>query len=110
MKPLRVLALMHQDLVPPDDPGDADMLAVPWKTEFDVVSTLREVGHEVRPLGVRSDLGVVRQAIEEFQPHIAFNLLEEFDGVARVVRRHQILVHEREDAQRLHRTMRWRPL
>ena len=82
MKPLRVLALMHQDLVPPDAPGDADMLAVPWKTEFDVVSTLRELGHEVRPLGVRSDLGVVRQAIEEFQPHIAFNLLEEFDGVA----------------------------
>ena len=31
-------------------------------------------------------------------------------GVARGVRRHQILVHEREDAQRLHRTMRWRPL
>ena len=82
MKPLRVLALMHEDLVPPDDPGDADMLAVPWKTEFDVVSTLRELGHEVRPLGVRSDLGVVRQAIEEWQPHIAFNLLEEFDGVA----------------------------
>ena len=68
--------------MPPDDPGDADMLAVPWKTEFDVVSTLRELGHEVRPLGVRSDLGVVREAIEEWQPHIAFNLLEEFDGVA----------------------------
>ena len=27
MKPLRVLALMHEDLVPPEDPGDADMLA-----------------------------------------------------------------------------------
>jgi D-alanine-D-alanine ligase len=82
MKPLRVLALMHEDLVPPDDPGDADMLAVPWKTEFDVVSTLREMGHEVRALGVRSDLRVVREAIEEWQPHIAFNLLEEFDVVS----------------------------
>ena len=82
MKPLRVLALVHEDLVPPDDPGDADVLAVPWKTEFDVVSTLREMGHEVRPLGVRSDLRVVREVIEEWQPHIAFNLLEEFDGVA----------------------------
>jgi D-alanine-D-alanine ligase len=82
MKPLRVLALMHEDLVPPDDPGDADMLEVPWKTEFDVVSTLREMGHEVRALGVRSDLRVVREAIEEWQPQIAFNLLEEFDGVA----------------------------
>ncbi len=82
MKPLRVLALMHETLVPPDAAGDADLAAAPWKTEFDVVSTLRELGHEVRALGVRSDLRVVREAIEEWQPHIAFNLLEEFDGVA----------------------------
>jgi D-alanine-D-alanine ligase len=82
MKPLRVLALMHENLVPPDATGDADLAAAPWKTEFDVVSTLRELGHEVRALGVRSDLRVVREAIEEWQPHIAFNLLEEFDGVA----------------------------
>ncbi len=82
MKPLRVLALMHENLVPPDAPGDADLAAVPWKTEFDVVNTLRELGHEVRALGVRSDLRVVREAIEAWQPHIAFNLLEEFDGVA----------------------------
>jgi D-alanine-D-alanine ligase len=82
MKSLRVLVLMHEDLVPPEEPGGVDMLAVPWKTEFDVVSTLREMGHEARPLGVRSDLRVVREVIEEWQPHIAFNLLEEFDGVA----------------------------
>ena len=31
-------------------------------------------------------------------------------GVARVVRRHEVLVHQREHAKRLHRTMRWRPL
>jgi D-alanine-D-alanine ligase len=82
MKALRVLALMHENLVPPDDPGDVDVQGVPWKTEFDVVSTLRKLGHEVRPLGVRSDLRVVREAIEEWRPQIAFNLLEEFDGVA----------------------------
>jgi D-alanine-D-alanine ligase len=82
MKALRVLTLMHEKLVPPDAPGEVDLLTVPWKTEFDVVHTLRELGHEVRPLGVRSDLRVVREAIEEWQPHIAFNLLEEFDGIA----------------------------
>jgi D-alanine-D-alanine ligase len=83
MKPLRVLALMHENLVPPDPPPeDVDLVSVPWKTEFDVVSTLREMGHEVRALGVRSDLRVVREAIEEWKPHIAFNLLEEFDGLA----------------------------
>ncbi len=82
MKPLRVLALMHEDLVPPDELGDADLVNADWRTEYDVVSTLRKMGHEVMPLGVRSDLGVIRKAIEEWKPHVAFNLLEEFDGVA----------------------------
>jgi D-alanine-D-alanine ligase len=47
-----------------------------------VVSTLRTLGHDVTPLGVKSDLGVLRAAIEDGKPHIAFNLLEEFDGLA----------------------------
>lgn len=82
MKKLRVLVLMHEDLVPPDELNGQDPAAAEWKTEYDVVSTLRKLGHEVRPLGVKSDLGVIRAAVEEWHPHIAFNLLEEFDGVA----------------------------
>ncbi|MEX5212924.1 MAG: ATP-grasp domain-containing protein [Nitrospiraceae bacterium] len=82
MKKLRVLVLMHEDLVPPDELDGRDAAAAEWKTEYDVVSTLRGMGHEVRPLGVKSDLGVIRTAVEEWHPHIAFNLLEEFDGVA----------------------------
>lgn len=82
MKRLRVLVLMHEDLVPPDHLNGHDLKTVEWKTEYDVVSTLRKLGHEVQPLGVKSDLGVIRSAIEEWKPHIAFNLLEEFDGVA----------------------------
>ena len=82
MKKLRILALMHADLVPPDDISGIDLETVQWRTEYDVVETLRQCGHEVRPLGVSNDLGVIRRAIEEWKPHIAFNLLEEFDGVA----------------------------
>lgn len=82
MKRLRVLVLMHEDLVPPDHLNGHDLKTVEWKTEYDVVSTLRKLGHEVQPLGVKSDLGVIRSAVEEWKPHIAFNLLEEFDGVA----------------------------
>jgi D-alanine-D-alanine ligase len=81
MKPLRVLVLMHEDLVPPDSIEGFDLAAAEWKTEYDVVSTLREMGHEVRPLGVQHDLGVIRKAVDEWKPHIAFNLLEEFSGV-----------------------------
>lgn len=82
MRKLRVLALMHEDLVPPEKPPEGDLAAVKWKTEFDVLTTLRELGHEVQAVGVRSDLAVIRKAIEDSKPHIAFNLLEEFDGVA----------------------------
>jgi D-alanine-D-alanine ligase len=82
MKRLRILVLMHEDLVPPDPLNGQDVTGAEWKTEYDVVSTLRKLGHDVKPLGVKSDLGVLRSAIEDWKPHIAFNLLEEFDGVA----------------------------
>jgi len=82
MKRLRILVLMHEDLVPPEPLTGQDVTGAEWKTEYDVVSTLRKLGHDVTPLGVKSDLGVLRTAIEDGKPHIAFNLLEEFDGVA----------------------------
>lgn len=82
MRRLRVLVLMHEDLVPPDPLNGQAVAGAAWKTEYDVVSTIRKLGHDVKPLGVKSDLGVLRSAIEDWKPHIAFNLLEEFDGVA----------------------------
>jgi len=82
MKRLRVLVLMHKDLVPPEQVNGHDLKTVEWRTEHDVVSTLKKLGHEVLPLGVKSELAVIHSAIEEWKPDIAFNLLEEFDGVA----------------------------
>lgn len=76
---------MHKDLVPPDSiegMEGAEVDQAPWKTEYDVVAALRNLGHDVYPLGVISDLGRIRAALEEKRPHVAFNLLEEFDGVA----------------------------
>ncbi|MDG1874607.1 MAG: D-alanine--D-alanine ligase [Mariniblastus sp.] len=82
MKKLRVLVLMHESLVPPDDlDGFKPEEILEWQTEYDVVTTLREIGHEVLPLGVYDDLGDLRRATEDFKPHIWFNLLEEFHGV-----------------------------
>ncbi|MFH1267466.1 MAG: D-alanine--D-alanine ligase [Planctomycetota bacterium] len=83
MKKLRVLVLMHEDLVPPDSIEDlSDKEIAPYKAEFDVVAGLESLGHEVRPLGVSDNLGVVRRAILQWKPHVAFNMLEEFHGVA----------------------------
>ena len=82
MKKLRALVLMHETLVPPASlDGYSEKEILEWKTEFDVVNTLRELGHEVLPLGVYDDLGDLRRAKEDFKPHIVFNLLEEFHGV-----------------------------
>jgi len=79
MKRLRILLLVHEDLIPPDTlAGYSDEEIIDWKTEYDVVTTLTELGHDVQVLGVRADLGVIRRALTDFKPHIAFNLLEEF--------------------------------
>jgi len=83
MKKLRVMALMDEELIPPDDmEGYSDEQALDWKTEYDVVTTLRDLGHEVLKLGVSDDVDVIRRAIHSFKPHITFNMLEEFHGVA----------------------------
>ena len=83
MKKLRVLLLTHPDLVPPDSlKGATEQEVQTWKTEYDVVSTLRGRGHEVMPLGVDTELRPIRQAVESFKPHVVFNLLEEFHGEA----------------------------
>ena len=81
MKKLRVLVAMHDYMVPPEDTSGFDLATVNWKTEYDVTSTLRELGHEVYELGVKDDLGVIRRAVEERKPHIAFNMLEAFHEV-----------------------------
>lgn len=78
----RVLVLVRKGLVPPDSmEGYSEKEIAEWKCEYDVVATLHNLGHEVRPLGVYDDLGPVREAILEWQPHVAFMLLEEFHGV-----------------------------
>lgn len=81
MRALRILALVHEELLPPEDVSGHDLAAAEWKTEYDVVANLRLLGHEVRPLAVGKDLGVIRTAIDDWKPHIVFNLLEEFHGV-----------------------------
>jgi D-alanine-D-alanine ligase len=77
----RILALVHQHLVPPEDTTGVDVLEAEWKMEYDVIETLREQGHEVRVLGVHDDLAGIRPTAGFFEPHIVFNLMEAFAGV-----------------------------
>lgn len=82
MKTLRVLALVREGLVPPAAmPKPLEGKMPEWKMEFDVISALQDLGHEVRTLGIFDDLSPIRDTIHEWKPHIAFMMLEEFFGV-----------------------------
>ena len=82
MRKLRVLVLVHKDLVPPETiEGLSDKEIAPWKAEYDVITTLKDMGHEVHPLGVWDELAPIRQALSKWKPHICFMMLEEFFGV-----------------------------
>ena len=81
MRKLRILVLVHPDLVPPDVASSLSVReAFVIKTEADVISTLRKLGHDVHVLGVQWELRPVREAVDVLKPDIVFNLLEEFHG------------------------------
>ena len=49
--------------------------------EYDVVRTLKALGHELRVIGVHDDLTPIRTTMDDFKPTITFNLMEAFDDV-----------------------------
>lgn len=80
MKKLRVMMLVHDSLVPPEDLSADDPRIEKFRTEYDVKQALVKLGHEVRVVGVYDDVAPIRATVEEWRPHIAFNLLEDFAG------------------------------
>jgi len=84
LKRLRILVAVHGSLIPPDSlEGQTQREYDEWRTEYDVVSHLKSVGHEVRCIGLYDSLSELRESIQEWKPHIVFNLLEEFDGIVK---------------------------
>jgi D-alanine-D-alanine ligase len=82
MKTQRALVVVHASLVPPESlEGHEQKEIDEWRTEYDVVSTLKAAGHTVRCIGVLDSLTELRAAIADWKPDVVFNLLEEFDGI-----------------------------
>src|SRR5690348_7006328 len=82
MKTQRALVVVHASLVPPESlEGHEEKEIDEWRTEYDVVSTLKAAGHSVRCVGVLDSLTELRAAIADWKPDVVFNLLEEFDGI-----------------------------
>tara|TARA_B100001123_G_scaffold163941_1_gene188890 strand:+ start:63761 stop:64756 length:996 start_codon:yes stop_codon:yes gene_type:complete len=73
---------MHDYLVPPTELKDIDLVSADWKTEYDVTSSLEYMGHDVITLGLHNDLKTIREAIDKYKPHIAFNMMEAFDEIS----------------------------
>lgn len=82
MKKSRVLVLVHETLIPPaSTDGYTDQEIDEWRTEFDVATHLQAMGHEVKLIGMGDSLAELRGAIADWKPDLAFNLLEEFQGI-----------------------------
>jgi D-alanine-D-alanine ligase len=82
MKRYRVLLMVHEALVPPEDTsGLSEDEIDKFRTEYDALTALRALGHEVRVIGIGDRLTDLRKSIRDFEPHIVFNLLDEFSGI-----------------------------
>ena len=67
MKKQRVLLLVHETLIPPETlEGFTEQQIEEWRTEYDVSTTLRAMGHEVRILGLGDNLAELRAAITDW--------------------------------------------
>lgn len=81
-KKLRVVMLADERLLPDGNLNQFDEKERELrKTEFDVLDAIRELGHEVWPIGVADDLATIRGALDAHKPHVSFNLVEEFRGI-----------------------------
>ena len=74
--------MVHPQLIPPEDiDGLTEKEIDVFRCEYNVYSTLRNLGHDVRVLGILDRLTELRETVKEWQPHVAFNLLQEFSGI-----------------------------
>ena len=79
MRRHRILMITHEELAPADiDQLENNEESV---TEYHVYSTLTELGHRVRLMGIGDQLTELRDVIREWKPHVIFNLMEQFAGI-----------------------------
>jgi len=83
VKRYRILLMTHEQLVPPDEiDGLSEAEIDRFRTEYNVYSTLYNLGHHVHVIGIGDQLTDLRSKIRDWKPHVVFNLLEEFSGIA----------------------------
>jgi D-alanine-D-alanine ligase len=79
---MRVLVLLETGTKPPDDLDSlTEQERHDFKMETDVLTTLDALGHEVRVLEIKHELAPIKEVLEEWKPHVVFNLIEGFFGL-----------------------------
>ena len=83
MKTFKILVVFDSAGTPPEDQDfTQEFKKEEWLTETVVVQTLREMGHEVRTLGIYDDIRVLINELDQNRPDVVFNLTELFMGKA----------------------------
>lgn len=82
MKKLRILVICQDTALPSPEAEQAESKQFDlWKTAYDVITTLEDLGHTVDRLGIDDELAPIRRAISRHRPDVVFNLVEAFMGI-----------------------------
>ena len=82
MRNHRILLMVHKSLVPPKDLSCMSNSQIDdVRAEYDVLHALRRLGHDVRVLGLGDHVTELRKVIDDWHPHVVFNMLDEFSGI-----------------------------
>jgi D-alanine-D-alanine ligase len=77
-KPLAILVVFDYPNAAPADGWESVLADDGWRCEKNVTGALRELGHDVRILGLRDSIEPLLGEIRERRPDIVFNLVEAF--------------------------------
>jgi len=78
-KKLNITVLVDKWTIPANDPDFSQEAREP-STEYHVIQTARELGHNVSVLGLEDDIKIVVTALSKNKPDIVFNLTEQLGG------------------------------
>jgi D-alanine-D-alanine ligase len=78
-KKYKITALVDSATVPQDDPQFLILPKTPT-TEYYVIQTIRQLGHEVTITPVEDDIIAVANQLKQQEPSLVFNMTEEFGG------------------------------
>ena len=78
-KKLKVLALFDVGApMPIDHDLSEELKSEDWKTEANILTALRELGHTTEYLVIHDNLDALRQKLQSFEADVIFNLADEF--------------------------------